>query len=180
MTFLLALFRGGSSRNSFATSNTRNWWCRCFQKFPSWSSVMAQRVKDPAFSPLWLWLSLWLGFDPYRELPWAACAVGMGKTKPKQSPPFFNPLGQCFSLTHNTPSHFSRVPGSSSPVFPLGSWAIGCLGWGSSEKVSSLILANERSENSGLWKSKGILEERTLKSHSPWLDHSHTGPLLTC
>ena len=38
---------------------------------------MAQRVKDLMFSLLWLWLLLWLGFDPWPgEL---VHAMGMGK-----------------------------------------------------------------------------------------------------
>ena len=28
---------------------------------------MTQQVKDPALSPLWLWLLLWLRFDPWPE-----------------------------------------------------------------------------------------------------------------
>ena len=107
MTFLLTSFRGGSSRNSFATSKTRNWWCGHFQKFP--------------YLILWVNVSL---------LPMA------------------------------TPAHLSRVPGSRPPAFPLGSWVIGSLGWGGSEKVSSPSLVNERSENSGLWESRGSQAER--------------------
>ena len=37
---------------------------------------------------------------------------------------------------------------------------------------------NERSENSGLWESRGSLIER--KSQSLLLDNSHSGPLLAC
>ena len=29
------------------------------------SSLVAQWVKDPALSLLWLWLQLWHGFDPW-------------------------------------------------------------------------------------------------------------------
>ena len=29
---------------------------------------MAQQVKDPALSPLWLWLQLWRGLDAWPEL----------------------------------------------------------------------------------------------------------------
>ena len=40
---------------------------------------MAQRVKDPVLSPLWLWLQLWHGFDPWA---WELLqAMGMAKNE---------------------------------------------------------------------------------------------------
>lgn len=31
----------------------------------AWDSLVAPWVKDPALSPLWLWLLQWCGFDPW-------------------------------------------------------------------------------------------------------------------
>lgn len=36
-------------------------------KVLSWSSLVAQRAKDPALLILWPWLLLWCGFDPWRD-----------------------------------------------------------------------------------------------------------------
>ena len=48
--------------------------CKFFiYKREYWSSLVDQQVKDPT-SLLWLWLQLWLGFDPWPGnfcMPWA-------------------------------------------------------------------------------------------------------------
>ena len=60
-----------------------------FKELSGGSSVMAQRVEDPALSLLWLTLLLWQEFSPWPgnfRMPWAGPKENQTKTNKQKNP----------------------------------------------------------------------------------------------
>ena len=56
-----------------------------FKNRNSRSSLLAQSVKDPAQSLLWLWLQLWLRFDSLPQGTSTCCGCSPNKNKPQNT-----------------------------------------------------------------------------------------------